>query len=390
MVRRGLEGLLVISLEQAVAAPLASRLLADAGARVIKVERPEGDFARYYDDFVCGESVHFIWLNAGKESIALDLKREEERALLMRMLARADVFLHNLGPGVAERLGLGSAQLRRRFPRLVICEISGYGDLGPYRGMKAYDLLVQAESGIAYVTGVGEEPARVGVSVADIGGGMEAYAGVLRALFARTRDGRGRTVQVSLFHAMGEWMNVPYLTFRHTGRTPPRLGLHHPTIAPYGAYACREGRRVLLAVQNAREWERLCRQVLGRPELARDPRFSDNVRRLEHRAALDAVIHEVFAGLDREEVVRRLEDARIAYARLSSLEDLCRHPQRRLRRVVLERGGEVEILARGAWFTDEGDAEPRRVPALDEQGPRLRAEFGAREIRDSGEEGEEA
>ena len=378
-----LSGILVVTVEQAVAAPLASRLLADAGARVIKVERPEGDFARYYDADLLGESIHFVWLNAGKESIALDLRKCDDRRLLFRILARADVFLHNLGPGVPERLGIAADTLCARFPRLIVCEISGYGRRGPYRGMKAYDLLVQAESGIAHVTGIGAEPTRVGVSIADIGGGLEAYAAILRALFARERSGGGRHIEVSLFHTMSEWMNVPYLTFRYGGREPPRLGLHHPTIAPYGAYRCGDGRRVLIAVQNEREWQRLCAEVLERPELAADPRFRTNPDRVRHRTALDREIGRVFARFDREALVARLEAARIAYGRLTSLAELGRHSETRHRPVLLPSGETAEILAGGARI-DDGDSRPARVPARDEHGSAIREEFN----EDGGLEGD--
>ncbi len=371
---RDLEGLLVVSVEQAVAAPLASRLLADAGARVIKVERPEGDFARSYDQMVRGESAHFVWLNRGKESIALDLKQRQDHELLLRILASADVFLTNLAPGPLERLGLAHKRLRRRFPSLVFCEISGYGREGPYRDMKAYDLLVQAETGVAYVTGIGDRPTRVGVSVCDIAAGLNAYAAILRALLARSRDGRGRVIEVSLFHSVGEWMNIPYLTYLFGGFEPPRLGLHHPGIAPYGAYRCGDGRSLLLAIQNDREWRRFCGQVLGREELADDPRFCTNPQRTAHREELDRLIEDRFAGHSRKEVARMLNAANIAWGCLSSLEDLARHPQNRHVPVRLEQGAIVELLAPGARF-DTDAVVPAEIPRLDQHGPAIRAEF---------------
>ncbi|MDW8371991.1 MAG: CaiB/BaiF CoA-transferase family protein, partial [Geminicoccaceae bacterium] len=327
--QRDLDGILVASLEQAVAAPYATRLLADAGARVIKIERPEGDFARAYDAYAMGLSVNFVWLNRGKQSIALDLKKPEDRALLERILAKADVFVQNLAPGAARRLGLGSAELRARFPRLVTCDISGYGEEGPWKDLKAYDLLVQAESGIASVNGIGDEPARVGVSICDIAAGITAAAAIFRALFARERTGRGQGIEVSLFHSIGDWMNVPWMTFAYGGFEPPRLGLHHPTIAPYGAYACGDGKTVLIAIQNEREWARFCAEVLGRPELATDARFASNPERVKNRVLLDAVILDAFAGRDRDAVIAALEAAKIAYGRLSTLADLSTHPQMR-------------------------------------------------------------
>jgi crotonobetainyl-CoA:carnitine CoA-transferase CaiB-like acyl-CoA transferase len=369
-----LAGILVVSVEQAVAAPYAARLLADAGARVIKIERPEGDFARSYDDYVKGLSVNFVWLNRGKQSIALDLKKAEDRALLERILARADVFIQNLAPGAMARLGVGSEALRARFPRLVTCDITGYGEEGPRKDLKAYDLLVQAESGIAWVNGVGDEPARVGVSICDIAAGITAAAAIFRALFARERTGRGQGIEVSLFHAIGDWMNVPWMTWAYGGFEPPRLGLHHPTIAPYGAYACGDGKMVLIAIQNEREWGRFCAQVLGRAELAHDARFASNTERVKNRLLLDAVIADCFAGRDRETLVAELEAAQIAYARLSTLADLSTHPQ--MRWLEVPTGvGPVRVIGPGARVR-EAELDPGPVPALDEHGAAIRAEFG--------------
>ncbi len=369
-----LDHLLVVSVEQAVAAPLCTRLLADAGARVIKVERPEGDFARRYDRYVDGESANFVWLNRGKESIALDLRDPGDRALLRRMLRRADVFVQNLAPGAIRRLGLAPETLLAANPRLVICHISGYGEEGPRARRKAYDLLVQAESGIAWVTGLDDRPTRVGVSVCDIAAGLNAYAGILHALLLRERTGRGRLVETSLFHAVGEWMNVPFLIHRHAGLSPPRPGLHHPSIAPYGAYRCRCGREILIAVQNEREWARFCREILGRPELADDPRFHDNPARVAHRRELDGLIAEVFARIDRETLAARLEEAAIAHGFLSTLEDLDRHPQNRYETVTGEGGGTITLLGRGYRLGGEPPARGR-VPRLDEHGAAIRAEF---------------
>ncbi len=370
-----LEGILVVSLEQAVAAPYAARLLADAGARVIKVERPEGDFARAYDGYAMGLSVNFVWLNRGKQSIALDLKKAEDKALLERILAKADVFIQNLAPGATARLGLGSAELRARFPRLITCDISGYGEDGPCKHLKAYDLLVQAESGLASVNGIGDEPARVGVSICDIAAGITAAAAIFRALYARERTGEGRGIEVSLFHSIGDWMNVPWMTFAYGGVEPPKLGLHHPTIAPYGAYACGDGRAVLIAIQNEREWARFCAEVLKRPELASDARFATNPERVKNRSLLDAVILDAFAAHDREAVIRALEAAQIAYGRLSSLADLSNHPQ--MRWLEVPTGvGPIRVIGPGARFRDDVD-DPGPVPELDSHGALIRAEFAA-------------
>ncbi|MBL8670647.1 MAG: CoA transferase, partial [Alphaproteobacteria bacterium] len=286
-----LDGLLVVSMEQAVAAPYCSGRLADAGARVIKLERAEGDFARRYDRYVKGESSYFVWLNRGKESVTVDIKKPEDLALVRAMLAKADVYVQNLAPGAAARAGIGSDDLRKLHPRLITCDISGYGEDGPYRDMKAYDLLVQAESGLSSVTGNEAGMARVGVSACDIAAGMYAHQAILQALYARERpgpsQGRGRGIRVSLFHALGDWMNVPYLQYAYGGHVPARSGLAHPTIAPYGAFDCGDGKAVLLSIQNEREWESLCANVLGDAGLARDPRFATGPDRVANRPALD-------------------------------------------------------------------------------------------------------
>ncbi len=369
-----LDGLLVVALEQAVAAPYCTARLADAGARVIKVERPEGDFARRYDRLALGESSHFVWLNRGKQSVRLDLKTDADRTLLSAMLARADVLVQNLGPGVMERLGFGSAALRDRHPWLITCDISGYGQAGPYSSQKAYDLLVQAESGLCSINGGPDGPARVGVSVADIACGLNAYAGVLEALVARGISGRGRGVEVSLFDSLAEWMNVPDLQWRYGQSAPARMGLHHPSIAPYGAYACAHGEAILLAIQNEAEWQRFCADVLDRPALADDARFATMSDRVAHRAALDAMIDVRFSPLDRESVVALLEHARIAYGRLSSLADLANHPQRREWPIDTE-VGPMTILA-PPTAPEAAAKVRRRVPALGEHDALVRAEFG--------------
>ncbi|MEM8949577.1 MAG: CaiB/BaiF CoA-transferase family protein [Pseudomonadota bacterium] len=368
-----LEGIFVVAVEQAVAAPYASGRLADAGARVVKVERPEGDFARRYDELVNGGSAYFVWLNRGKESIRLDLKDEADRALLGRMVEKADVFIQNLAPGAAGRLGFGAEMLRERYPRLITCSISGYGEHGPYRDQKAYDLLIQAESGLCAINGTPEGPARVGVSVCDIASGMTAHQAILQALFARERSGQGRAIEVSLFHAMADWMNVPYLQYRYGNKPPRREGLKHPTVAPYGAYACADGKLLLISIQNEREWRWLCDGVLEMPDLADDPLFNSNVARVENRDALDRLIGDVFARRDREANIERLADARIAYGRLSDLEDLSGHPQARFIRVQTE-DGPVELLSPGAVVS--GDHQTYgAVPALGEHEEGLREEF---------------
>ncbi|WP_294640756.1 CaiB/BaiF CoA-transferase family protein [uncultured Aureimonas sp.] len=368
-----LEGLVVVSVEQAVAAPYVSSRLADAGARVIKIERPEGDFARGYDHLVKGESAYFVWLNRGKESVCLDLKSEADKAVLARMIDAADVFVQNLAPGAIDKLGFAPGELRRRNPRLITCSISGYGDEGPYRDLKAYDLLVQAESGLSNITGNEHGMARVGVSVCDIAAGMTAFQAVLQALIGRAKTGEGRHIDVSLFHALADWMNVPYLQYVYGGKEPARSGLNHPTIAPYGAYACRDGSSVLFSIQNEREWANLCRDVLLAPDLAGDPLFSDNSRRVANRDKLDAIVTGAFAMADRPEMIERLEKARIAYGRVSSMQDLADHPQNRF--VTVETpAGPVAYLAPGARF-DGQDPAFRAVPALGQQTEALRAEF---------------
>ncbi|MCA8909832.1 MAG: CoA transferase [Rhodospirillaceae bacterium] len=369
-----LDGIQVVAIEQAVAAPYATCKLADAGARVIKVERPEGDFARDYDRLAAGHSAYFVWLNRGKQSIRLDLKDPADAALVRRMVAAADVFVQNLIPGAAERLGFGSSDLRAAHPRLITCDISGYGEEGPLRDLKAYDLLIQGESGLANINGTVEEPGRVGVSVCDIAAGMTAFQAILQALFARERTGKGRGIQVSLFHAMADWMNVPYLQARYGGKPPSRSGLQHPSISPYGLFRCGDGLGLLISIQNEREWQRFCAQVLGLPELADDPQFFDNPTRVVHRAELTARIEQVFAGFDRDAVIRRLEEARIAYGRLSSLDDLMRHPQARFVAVELSDGKVIDCLATGVVVAGREDRYGP-VPALGADDAALRAEF---------------
>lgn len=368
-----LDGLLVIAVEQAVAAPYLSGRLAEAGARVIKVERPEGDFARGYDKLVHGESAYFVWLNRGKESVCLDLKSRSDCDILREMISRADVFIQNLAPGAIEKLGFSIEQLRRDYPRLITCSISGYGDDGPYRDLKAYDLLVQAESGLASITGNEHGSARVGVSVCDIAAGMTAHQSVLQALYARARTGEGRHISVSLFHALSDWMNVPYLQFAYGGLTPSRSGLNHPTIAPYGSYVCRDGKSILFSIQNEREWIMLCELVLKRSELAGDERFASNSARVKNRDALDAEIVKVFLSADRDEIADLLHAANVAYGRVSTLEDVASHPQNSYVTVDTPTGP-VRMLAPGARINGEVPAFGP-VPALGADTDRLVREF---------------
>ncbi|AWB48867.1 carnitine dehydratase [Gemmobacter aquarius] len=370
---RDLEGLLVVSLEQAVAAPLATARLADAGARVIKVERPEGDFSRGYDRLVHGESAYFVWINRGKESICLDLREGDDLAVLKRMIAQADVFVQNLAPGATDRLGVGAAAMRAAHPALIYVSISGYGEDGPFRDAKAYDMLIQGESGLLSINGTPEGAARVGISVCDIAAGETAFAGVLQSLIARGRTGQGRHVEVSLFHTMADWMNVPYLQAAYGGVAPGRVGLRHPSIAPYAGFACAVGGEVLLAVQSDREWQAMCTDVIGRPDLGQDPRYATNVARVAHRDEVEALIAPVLQLLTRDAAIDVLRGAGIACARVADLDDLQAHPQ--ARHVTVDSPtGPVRMMARGVRF-DDGGIGTGPVPAKDEHGVALRREF---------------
>ena len=362
-----------MALEQAVAAPLATSRLAEAGARVLKIERAEGDFAREYDHVVHGESAYFVWLNRGKESVVLDIKQAEDAALLERMLSRADVFIQNLAPGAAARAGFGSADLRARYPRLITCDISGYGETGPARDMKAYDLLIQCESGLASVTGSAAEPGRVGVSAADIACGMNAHAAILEALIARGTTGQGRGIAVSLFDSIADWMTVPLLHYDYGGAAPKRVGLNHPSIAPYGAFTCADGKQVVIAVQNEREWSRFCNIVIGDAAMSVDARFASNRARVANRAALDDDVAKVFGGIDATEAIARLETAGIAYGSVNEVADLSRHAQ--LRRVSAKTpSGDVALPAPPATVTGQ-PTMLARVPALGASTETVRAEF---------------
>ena len=372
-----LSGKLVVAVEQAVAAPFCSSRLADAGARVIKIERKgAGDFARAYDTAANGESAYFTWLNRGKESVALDIKADEDREILLRMLENADVFIQNLLPGALAKLGLDSASLRESFPRLVTCDITGYGEDGPMRNAKAYDLLVQCESGLASVTGTPDGPGRVGVSVCDIATGMTALAGICEALGGRDRTGKGSGGSVAMFDVMADWMSVPLLYHDYLGKPTPRVGLNHTVICPYGAYECKDGQLVVITVQHNGEWQRFCEHILGDAALATDPRFHDNTSRIENKPALEVLITAVFASHDRAEMLKRLDAAGIASGAVNDVATLSGHPQLD-RSVIRTPSGEINVptppIRRSLGETALGPC-----PAFDAQGKALRAEFGRR------------
>ncbi|CAN5697415.1 CaiB/BaiF CoA-transferase family protein [soil metagenome] len=340
-----LEGMTVVSLEQAVAAPFATRQLADFGARVVKIERPGvGDFARGYDETVKGMSSHFVWLNRSKESLALDLKKDQAKEILRRLVARSDVFVQNLAPGAAGRLGFGAKELREQHPRLVYCSVSGYGEGGPYTEKKAYDLLVQCEAGLVSITGTEDTPSKVGISVANIAAGMYAYSGILSALLRRERTGEGATLEVSMLEALGEWMGFPAYFAGYGGEEPTRTGASHTAIAPYGPFECGDGQTIFLGIQNEREWKRFCEEVLGQGGTAEDERFDTNTKRVENRPALHAEIEEVFSGLSSEEVIDKLEEAEIANARMRTVQEFLAHPQLEARGRWREFGSPVGSL----------------------------------------------
>jgi crotonobetainyl-CoA:carnitine CoA-transferase CaiB-like acyl-CoA transferase len=373
-----LEGITVIAVEQAVAAPFATRQLADLGARVIKVERPKvGDFARGYDATVNGMASHFVWLNRSKQSLTLDLKQAEAIDVVRRLLSRADVFIHNLAPGAMARLGFASKDVRHVHPRLIVCEVSGYGSSGPYCDKKAYDLLVQSEAGVLSITGSEDEPAKVGISIADISAGMYALSSILAALLRRTTTGEGSALEISLFDSLAEWMSYP-VYYTYGGTPPPRSGARHATIDPYGPYTAGDGKVVYLGLQNEREWVRFCVEVLQRPELAADPRFSSNPRRVEHRSELDAAITAAFGTLTAAQVIERLEKAQIANARMNTVEELIAHPQLAARerwRSVSSPAGDVRMLK--PPFNFEGtDIPMTAIPAVGEHTDAILGELG--------------
>ncbi|NQV22176.1 MAG: CoA transferase [Rhodospirillales bacterium] len=372
--QRPLEGLLVVALEQAVAGPLATCRLADAGARVIKIERADGDFARGYDRAANGESSYFAWLNRGKESLVLDIKDAEDSALLHKILSKADIFLENLATGAAVRAGLGPDVLLKRYPRLITCHISGYGEDGPYAGMKAYDLLVQAESGVVSVSGPPGPYGRVGVSIADIGTGVSAALAIHEALWRREKTGVGEAIKISLFDVLAEWMTVPLLHYDYLGQAPERVGLAHPSIAPYGGFDTKDGDTLLIAIQNDREWCAFAELILGDPELGKHKDFSTAYARSTNRTETDGIVSAAFKGKTRQELEIALGTAKIAYGKVNSVAELSTHPQ--LRRTTVE-------LPEGSVSLPSPPAQTKEahgygvVPTLDSHGLEIRAEFGA-------------
>src|SRR6202030_4025718 len=359
-----LEGLTVIAVEQAVAAPFCSSRLADAGAHVIKVERPEGDFARGYDAAAKGQSSYFVWLNRGKDSAVVDLATKEGRTSLEKLIAGADVLLQNLKPGSMDKLGFALKRLRRDYPKVICCTITGYGDDGPYAHRKAYDMLIQAESGLASITGGPEGPSRVGMSVVDIATGATAHAAILEALIARSRTGKGADIRISMFDVMADWLTVPLIN-SEAAQPPQRIGLAHPSIAPYGVFRSKDGKDILISIQSEREWKKLCAEVLDQPALPDDPRFSSMVERVRNRKLTDRTVGDCFAALSRDELLKRLSDADIAFAEVNTMADLAVHPH--LRRIeVATPKGTVSYPAPAAIVVDQ----PRHygaVPDIGEQ-----------------------
>ena len=379
-----LHGIVVVSLEQAIAAPLATRHLADLGATVIKVERPGGDFARAYDQHVAGTATYFAWANQGKQSVVLDLKQPEDRTAFDELLAAADVFVHNVSPRAARGLGIDAETLRARFPELITCDVSGYGAEGPRAAEKAYDLAIQAESGVFAVTG-DEQVSKVGFSVADISAAMYAFSGILAALFGRLRDGRASHVPVSMIDTMTEWMSAPLYGAVYGGGRPPRTGHRHHSIAPYGSFTLADGRAILIAVQNEPEWQRLASEVLGRADLAADDRFGSNVSRLRHVEVLEKEINAALQALEAEEALRRLAAAQIAIARVNDLDEVWQHEQLRERdrfhQVSLPGQAQAELLrpVHGPDPAHDQDGTQPWVPALNEHDPEL-----VRRLREQG------
>jgi itaconate CoA-transferase len=376
---RPLDGITVVSLEQAVAAPFCSRQLADLGARVIKIERPRvGDFARDYDHSVKGLSAYFAWLNRSKESLTLDVKHPKAKEILARLIEEADVFIQNLAPGAAARLGLGAEKLLAQHPCLVVCDISGYGDAGPYAGKKAYDLLVQSEAGVVAVTGTPDAPSKVGVSLTDIGTGLHAYAAILGALYQRERTGKGTRIEVTMFEAMVEWMMPPLYYTHFGGRAPQRSGPDHATIVPYGKFRTGDGESVMLGIQNEREWAAFCDQVLGQPELAKDSRYDNNTKRTAARSEVVAMIEKSFSTLTAEQAIEKLEVAGIANARMNTPEEVWNHPQLKARnrwREVDSPVGAIPAPLPPATFSGT-EARMDPIPAVGEHTERILAEIG--------------
>ncbi|WHZ00009.1 CaiB/BaiF CoA transferase family protein [Peribacillus simplex] len=374
-----LEGITVVSLEQAVAAPFASRQLADLGARVIKVERPgSGDFARNYDSTVHGMSSHFVWLNRSKESLALDLKQDGAKLVLDKLLSEADVFIQNLAPGAVDRLGFSSSVLKGKYPQLVICGISGYGTFGPYMDKKAYDLLIQCEAGVVSITGTGDTPSKAGISIADIAAGMYAYSGILTALISRFRTGKGKVMEVSMLEALGEWMGYPLYYSGYGGTDPKRTGANHATIYPYGPFLAGDGKLVFLGIQNEREWESFCTQVLEKSELTTDRRFHSNAFRVTNSSILKEMIDAVFQKMNSSEIIEKLEKAKIANAHLNTVAEFINHPQLKIRKrwqEVDSPAGKLRALIPPVTFEDV-DPVMNPIPDVGEHTESILKEFG--------------
>lgn len=367
-----LSGLTVVTVEQAVAAPFCTSRLADAGARVIKIERPEGDFARAYDRALPAGSSYFVWLNRGKESVVLDLQQQDARDELAALIASADILVQNLKPGAMTRMGLDVSELCRKHPRLICCSISGYGETGPLAARKAYDLLIQAESGLASITGGPNEPARVGVSIVDIATGAMAQTAILEALIARGRTGEGADIRLSMFDVMADWLAVPLLN-AEAGKPPQRIGLAHPSIAPYGVFDAADGRQLLISIQSEREWKVLCKDVLCLPELLVDARFANNVERVKHRAETDKTVAEVFGQFPSDVLIKRLNDADIAFAEMNDMQALSTHPH--LRRIEVETEAGAARLPAPPALVSGAQRHYGKVPALGEDTERVLAEL---------------
>ena len=367
-----LDGLLVVSLEQAVAAPFVSSRLADAGARVIKIERVEGDFARNYDDVVQGHSAYFVWLNRGKESIAMDLRQPSELNLLKSILEKSDVLIENFKTGSLQKIGLDLTEIRKENPKLITCSISGYGSQGKWAEMKAYDLLIQAETAIASLTGSADEPGRVGVSIADIAAGMYSHSAVLEALIARGINGYGRHIEVSLFDALADWMAVPLLWQDYGGKAPKRLGLAHPSICPYGAFKTADGKIILISIQNEREWKRFCTEILEDSDYS--AKFPDNQTRVKNRKEVDDFVDRVISSMLHAEAAARMKKSEIAFGTLNNVKDFSNHPVLR-RAIVSMAGAEIEIPSPPAIFDNKPTEILGKVPELNQHGVEIRAEF---------------
>jgi len=377
---KDLDGVLVVTVEQAVAAPYTSCRLADAGARVIKVERPEGDFARNYDSNALGNSAYFVWLNRGKESVSLDLKNKDDFLLFKNIISKADILIQNLAPGAFDRLGLDLKELRKEYPRLITCSISGFGDDGPYKNQKAYDMLIQAETGVIDITGHPDKDgfdgrAKVGPSVCDISAGMTAYQAILQALIKRGITGEGRHISVSMFNSLADWMNPFYLGYVYNQKTPKRNGMTHPIIVPYGAYSCKDNLTILIAIQNDREWVNLCKIVLEDEPMAYDSKFKTNSDRVLNRELTEKIIQDKFMKFEREDLISKLEKASVAYGRISDMEQLKNHPQNNFLEIDTK-NGVVKVLGPGA-IHDNYIPTVNKMPELNEHGEMIRAEFGS-------------